>query len=334
MDVQYQLTPNTMVQVGYIGAHGVNSSYTNLLSSDGQLPFLSHAPGLDSAAQSNLTSSVTNPFKGAPGETGTLATASTISKFALLQTLPQYSSVSQQLVSGAGSLFHELAVRIQKRTSHGLTVNFNYQWSHNLTTSQLNNGGPLVYGENASDFPTHVSLAGSYLLPIGRGKLLLGHSNSFVSALLGGFTVNTIYTYLSGAALGWGGPGGSGAPLFTNGTQYDKRLKIHPRNTAPNGAFDTSLLASTAAQPNQYNYRTFPLFYGKQDGTNILNASILKDFSFGDKFKLQYRFESYNILNHTEFGAPNVTPSSGSRGTINSTVGLPRVIQQGLRLVF
>jgi hypothetical protein len=333
MDVQYQLTPNTMLQVGYIGAHGVNSTYTNLLSSTGQLPFLSHSPGLDKTTQGYLNQTFPNPFKGAPGETGNLATAPTLTRFALLQTLPQYSSVSQQLVPGASALFHELAVRVQKRTSHGLTINFNYQWSHNLTTSQLNNAGPQVYGENSSDFPTHVSFAGSYLLPIGRGKLLLGNSNGVMNALFGGFTVNAIYTYLSGAALQWGGPGGNGAPLFANGTQYDSRLKIHPRNVT-GGAFDTSLLADTSLQPNQYNYRTFPLFYGRQDGTNVLNASILKDFNVGEKFKLQYRFETYNTLNHTEFGAPNVTPSSGSRGRINSTVGLPRVLQQGLRLVF
>jgi len=334
MDMQYQLTPNTMIQVGYIGAHGVNSSYTNLLSAVGQLPFLSRAPGLDTATQANLTSSAPNPFKGAPGETGTLATATNVSKFALLQTLPQYSSVSQQLVPGAGLLFHELAVRVQKRTSHGLTINFNYQWSHNLTTSQLNNGGALFYGGNASDFPNHVSLAGSYLLPFGKNKQFFGSANPVVNALIGGFTINGIYTYLSGASIQWGGPGGSGAPLFANGTSYDNRLKIRPRNYTPNGAFDTSLLASVALQPTQYNYRTFPLFYGRQDVTNILNASILKDFSFGEKVKMQYRFEAYNALNRNEFGAPNVNPASSSRGTINSTVGLPRVLQQGLRLVF
>jgi hypothetical protein len=332
-DIQYQLTPNTMVQIGYIGAHGVNSSYTNNLSAVGQLPFLSHQPGFDSATQSNLTSNAINPFKGTPGETGTLATASTISKFTLLQTLPQYSSVSQQLVPGSSALFHELAIRVQKRTSHGLTVNFNYQWSHNLTTSQVNNAGPLLYGENASDFPSHVSLAGSYLLPIGTGKLLLSHSGRLVNALVGGFTVNTIYTYLSGAALQWGGPGGSGAPLFTNGTEWNSNLKIRPRNVTGK-AVDTTLFASTALQPNQYNYRTFPLYYGRQDGTNIVNASILKDFNISERIRIQYRFESYNTLNHTEFGAPNVTPSSTSLGVINSTVGLPRVLQQGLRVVF
>lgn len=332
LDFQYQITPNTMFQVGYIGAHGVNNTYTNLLSADNQLPFLSRSPGYDSATQANLTSSVTNPFKGAPGETGTLATANTITKFNMLQTLPQYSSVSQQLVSGGGLLFHELAVRVQKRTSHGLTINFNYQWSRNLTTSQLNNGGPLVYGGNSSDFPNHVSLAGTYLLPFGKNQHFFGSANPVINALIGGFTVNGIYTYLSGAMLQWGGPGGNGAPFFANGTQYDSHLRIHPRNYT--AALDTTLFAPASQQPTQYNYRTFPLFYGRQDATNILNASILKDFSFGERFKLQYRFEAYNTLNRNEFGAPNVTPNSSSLGKINSTVGLPRVLQQGLRFVF
>ena len=332
LDFQYQLTPNTMFQVGYIGAHGVNSSYTNLLSAVGQLPFLSRLPGFDRDTQNNLVSTLANPFKGAPGETGTLATADTLTKFTMLQTLPQYSSVSQQLVSGGSLLFHELAVRIQKRTSHGLTINFNYQWSHNITTSQLNNGGALFYGGNASDFPTHVSLAGTYLLPFGKNQHFFGSTNPVVNALIGGFTINGIYTYLSGAMLQWGGPGGNGAPYFANGTQYDSRLKIRPRNY--NAALDTSLFALAGLQPTQYNLRTFPLFYGRQDGTNILNASILKDFSFGERVKLQYRFEAYNALNRNEFGAPNVTPNSSSLGKINSTVGLPRVLQQGLRLVF
>lgn len=332
LDFQYQLTPNTMVQIGYIGAHSVHSTYTSQISSVPQLPFLSRSPAFDKTTETNLTSSVTNPFKGLTGETGTLATASTISKFTLLQEFPEYSSVSQQLIPGAGTLFHELALRVAKRTSHGLTVNFNYQWSHNLTTSQLNSGGPMVYGENASDFPNHVSLAGSYLLPIGKGKMLLSNSNTLVNALVAGFTVNTIYTYLSGAAIQWGGPGGAGQPYFANGTAWDSNLKVSPRNYT--AAVDKTLLAATTQQPDSYNFRTFPLYFGRQDPTNNLNVSVLKDFSFGERAKLQYRCESYNVFNHTQFGAPNVTPSSSSFGVINSQANVPRVIQQGLRLVF
>jgi hypothetical protein len=332
LDVQYALSPNTMVQIGYIGSHSVHSTYTDAVSQDPQLPFLSRLPNFDSPTETNLKSSVTNPFKGLAGETGTLATSSTVSKFTLLQKYPEFNSVSQQLIPGASGLASELAVRVQKRTSQGLTVNFNYQWSHNLTTSQVNIGGPMVYGENASDFPTHVSVAASYLLPFGHGHVLLGHANNLVDNLVGGFTANIIYTYLSGAAIQWGGPGGSGQPYFANGTAWNSALQVRPRNFT--AAVDKTLFASTSQQPDNYNYRTFPLYFGRQDPTNNLNASVLKDFHIREGLTLQYRCESYNVFNHTQFGAPNVTPSSSSLGTITSQANVPRVIQQGLRFVF
>ncbi len=87
----------------------------------------------------------------------------------------------------------------------------NYTYSHNLISSQLNSGGPLTYQEDASDFPNHLSITGVYELPIGTGKKFLGHSSRLVNGFVGGWTVNTIYQYLSGAALSWG------IPLFANG---------------------------------------------------------------------------------------------------------------------
>lgn len=332
LDFQYQIANNWMVEAAYIGAQSVHLTYTNLLSSVPQLPFLSRKPYKDTPNETNLTSSVTNPFQGLPGETGTLGTASKISKFSLLQAYPEYASVNQQLVPGASSSFNELAVRVQRRMANGLLINFNYQYSRNLQTQQLNSGGPLSYQENASDFPNHVSLAGTYQLPIGRGRLLLGNAHGVIDSLLGGWTVNGIYTYLSGAAIGWGGPGGSGQPYFANGTSWDPRLKIYPRNV--DAAVDKSLFAPTTLQPDSYNYRVFPLFFGRQDHVNNLNASVLKDFSFGEHVKLQYRFEAYNATNHTQFAAPNVTPSSGSLGRITNQQNQPRVLQQALRLTF
>jgi hypothetical protein len=331
-DFQYQFAGNWMLEAAYIGSRSVHLTYTNALSSVPQLPFLSRLPYKDTPNETLLTSSVTNPFKGIPGETGTLATASTISRFSLLQAYPEYASVNQQLVPGASSSFSELAVRVEHRLSHGLTVNFNYQYSKNLQAQQLNSGGPLTYQENASDFPNHVSLAGSYKLPIGPGHFLGGNTHGVVASFIGGWTVNAIYTFLSGAAIGWGGPGGSGQPYFTNGTSWDPTLKVSPRNIAH--AVNQALFQPASLQPDSYNFRTFPLYFGRQDVVNNLNSSLLKDFSLGSRFKLQYRFETYNTTNHTQFGAPNVTPTSSSLGTITSQQNTPRVIQQGLRLVF
>ena len=54
--------------------------------------------------------------------------------------------------------YNAVLFRFYKRASNGLTrFNLNYTYSHNLNTSQVNAGGPQIYGENASDFPNHNS---------------------------------------------------------------------------------------------------------------------------------------------------------------------------------
>lgn len=337
LDVQQQLTKNLMIDVGYIGNHQVHMSYSNAISSTPLLPFLSHSSRKDVALSLAMGTSLTgtsNPFSGLlPGTSYN----SSITTAQLLQAYPQYTGVTQALVPGASAIFHELLVRVQKRMSHGLTMNLNYEWSHGLITTQLNDGGPLVYGASTSDFPNHLSITGNYVLPVGRGKALLGHANRAVDLLIGGFTVNTIYQYLSGAPLQWGNV------AFANGTSFDSKLKIQPR--AYNGAFDTSLFytgtganikndPTDTGQPNSYNYRTFPQYYGRQDATNNLDASILKDFHISERVRVQYRFEAFNVLNHTSFGPPNLSPTSKVFGTINSTSSTPRTLQQGIRVVF
>ncbi len=328
-DIQVQISRDTMIDIGYIGNHQVHLTFSNCFSCIPQLPFLSRSPMKDNVVQTNLSTAINNPFKGLPGMTGTLSTAATVSKLTLLAAYPEYTGVTEQLDPGQAAQYNALIFRFYKRLSRGLTANVNYTYSHNLDSAQLNSGGPLTYQEDASDFPNHLSITGSYQLPFGRNKPFLGHVSHAVDDVIGGFTVNTIYQYLSGAVLGWG------IPLFANGTQWDPSLKIYPRNIA--AAFDKTKFDTNANdQPSAtYNYRTFPLDYGRQDATDNLDASILKDFNAGERVKIQYRFESFNILNHETFGAPNLSPTSATFGTITSSGNItPRVLQQGLRVVF
>ncbi|QEE28239.1 TonB-dependent receptor [Terriglobus albidus] len=335
LDLQFQVSKNTMFQVGYLGNHQVHLSYSNCLSCVPVLPLLSRSPARDAAVQNNLSGAVTNPFKGAPGMTGTLATASTIPKYVLLQAYPQFgngtaqSGVTQQLAPGASSNYNALMARFQKRVSDGLTLNVNYTYSRNLQAQPINPGGALTYQTNPSDFPQHLSISGVYRLPFGRGRQFVANAPYGVNVLIGGWTMNTIFQHLSGSPIQW-----NNAPLFADGTAYNN-VTFDARRVE--GAFDTTKFNRDAnSQPSSiYNYRTFPLFYGRQDGTNNLDVSVLKDFNvFKERIHMQYRFEAYNVLNHTNFGAPTVAPTSTSFGLITSTSTPPRVLQQALRLNF
>ena len=54
---------------------------------------------------------------------------------------------------------------------------------------------------------------------------------------------------------------------------------------------------------------------------------------FSTRSQLQFRLEAFNLLNRTNFRAPNGTRSAGAFGTITSTYDA-RQLQVGLKLAF
>jgi hypothetical protein len=72
-----------------------------------------------------------------------------------------------------------------------------------------------------------------------------------------------------------------------------------------------------------------------------LDTSLFKNFRLSDRFRLQFRAEAFNILNHTNFqlGVGNVGPSGNNRlnspefGKAGGTFS-PRNLQFGLKLSF
>lgn len=112
-------------------------------------------------------------------------------------------------------------------------------------------------------------------------------------------------------------------------------VSIDPRQT--NGpSFNTTAFHTNLKQQFQYHVRTFPytLSSVRQDGIDNLDASLLKSFNFSERRYLQLRFETFNLLNHASFAAPNVTPTNKSFGMITSQANRPRQIQLGIRSVF
>jgi hypothetical protein len=244
--------------------------------------------------------------------------------------------VLEQDLNAGDSFFDSLNVHVQKRFSHGLSGAFNYIHSRLIEQlTWLNDSDPAPEKRiSAIDHPHRFVSAITYELPIGNSRALDFH-NHLANSLIGGWVLNSVYTYQTGAPINWNNgsttsPGDYvyfGAPIVLNNRMAD------PGSTAFNvSAFDTK-----SADAFSYHIRTFPTMISalRQDGINQWDPSLLKRFNFTEKAFFQLRLEFFNVLNHPIFPAPNTTASNALFGTISGAqANRARSIQLGARIVF
>ncbi len=330
-DIQKQFGKTWMLELGYMGMHEVHDSYNNYISSEPLLPLLVHSNFPDAALTKELNAPVANPFKGTmPGTTAVpnttgLNTASTVSVAHLLQAYPEYSNVHERLIPGAYENFNAFLFRFGTQMNHGLAFDFNYEYARQLgAVLQLNNGGPLWYGETTSDFPNHGSLMLTYQLPFGRGREFLGNSRA-LDEIFGGYTLTSVYQFLSGTVDSWGNVNyiGNYHDFHNNPSDY-----LTP-------SFNTSVFdRNPHDQPNGYNFRTFPKYILRSDPTDNVSFSLMKNFAIGERLVIQPRFDAFNAFNHPQFKGPNLSPTSSSFGKINSQLNSGREMQMGIHFLF
>ncbi len=343
--IQQSLTPNLMLEVAYIGNHSVHLPVDATQLNGIPRQFMSTL-GVRDPSQSYLSNTASNPFFGLQTSTGTAANTTAAQ---LLAPFPQFpvgdtatgwngnGGIIEQNASVGSSYFNSLNVRVQKRTSHGLNFTFNYIFSKLIErVTWLNDSDPAPEKRISSiDHPNRFVTAISYELPIGRNKLV-DLPARWMNGIFGGWQLNTVYTYQTGAPINWNNgsttsPGDyvySGDPIVLNNRMADPKV----------AAFNIGVFKTAATDTFQYHIRTFPTMISafRMDGINQLDPSLLKRVSFTEKAFLQLRFEAFNVLNHPVFPAPNTTVSSGnSFGTISGAqANRPRSIQLGARIVF
>jgi hypothetical protein len=337
--LQHSFSSNLLLEVSYIGNHAVHLpvSVTQLNVIPRQ--FLSSSPTPDPTVVSTLTGTVANPLAGLLP--GTNLNGATITLAQLLARFPQFpvgsgsgsTGVIEQNLDIGTSSYNSLNVRLEKRLSHGLLVIGNYGFSKLIEQDSWLNDTDAHLEKRISPFDHthHFSTAMSYQLPFGKGQAVNLESR-WANLLAGGWGVNTIYSYQTGAPIEWVNGSSTtigdyvyhGGPLNFNNRQFN----VTPTTTS----FDVSQFSS----PLQFHIRSFPTTFGnlRQDSINNINASLLKRFNINERAYLQLRFEVFNLLNRTQFAAPNVTATSTAFGGITAQANLPREIQIGGRIVF
>jgi hypothetical protein len=324
LDIQHEFAKNYLLEVGYTGNHSVHLATSQSLAA---LPaqYLSTLPYRDAATIGALTANVTNPFTGLLPGTSLNSTTTSVSN--LLRPFPEFSGITENYVNNGSSYFEQLSVSVRKRLSNGLQFLVNFQHSRLMEKVSYLNNNPGAFNlekrVSSYDRPNRLVLDETYDLPFGRGRTFLSNANGWVDGILGGWRIGAIYTFQSGAPLGWG-----------NYIYYGGALDYDARNV--NHAFDTTQFNTISSQQLLDNLRTFPTQFNnlRTDITNNWDVNVSKTFSIYERLKLMYRAEAFNLANRAQFSSPGTTPTSGTFGQIRSQSNLPRTIQMSLRLFF
>jgi hypothetical protein len=83
---------------------------------------------------------------------------------------------------------------------------------------------------------------------------------------------------------------------------------------------------------------TYGVFKGPASGVENFSASIDKEFTLAENYKLGFQLESFNVLNHVVLDAPDynntVGPNTLGFGIISTAANAPRNLQLSLHFKF
>ncbi len=309
--IQRELGRKTSVDVSYVGNRGRWLQYRRDLN---QLPLgYTLQPGI--LASVNNQSNALRPYLGYAGVNFT-----------------EFGSTSN---------YNGLQARVSRRFAKSFTGNFNYTWSK-------------AQGVNEGDT---TALAYSYdrrreygLLNFDRKQIVtvdfiyefpnLASSNGFAKGVVNGWQIN-------GIARFWGG-----TPLTVTSNGNMGTLGGGPRANYLGGEVTNSNKSEldyfnvfAFGRPAEGNLGNTGEGIFRGPGINQWDISLIKTTTFYERVKVQFRFETFNTLNHTQWAGvntglsvpnPNTAVTAATRGTfgqVNSTRE-PRNIQFGIKLLF
>jgi hypothetical protein len=286
--IQRELMPNLVVELAYVASHGFALSYPTDLNAVPQ----SHFSSNDSQYR---------PYPLYQGITGS----------------------SNDAVSN----YNSLQTSVTKRMSSGLSLNFNYVWSHMLDTQdssgwgnragpqnwQIANDPAANYSNSNFDIRNAFKGYAIYELPFGRGRRFL-NNNLLADEVIGGWQLSTTL-YMS-----------SGTPYSVFGTQANYQLAgspfpnwvpgVNPKPAHRSATCEAGSGSQAGCLNEWFNPAAFSqpaagtfgnvrrnVLYGP--GTDTVNLSMFKEFPLPwEGIKLKLSLAATNLFNHPAFSNP------------------------------
>ena len=316
VELQREITNDTMVAAAYVGSYNGRLEYAGKASSPA-------VPGVDPATGRRLLAAERDALRPWPHNVGTFTYSDDIGM----------------------SKYNALQLRAQRRFAGDLASNVSYTFSRSEDTSSgwfnVENGigGGAGGVQNYWDIDSNRAISGYDIphiftwstvweLPVGHGKRWM--TDGVLSYVLGNWQLNWMLLARSGQPFT---VTVDGDPANIGQTNYARaNLVGNPEvdNPTTDRWFDTTAFAA-------------PVNAFGDSGRNILRApgywtvdmGLQKNIPFGNTRNLQIRVEAFNVFNHINLGNPGVALNApASFGKITSMSGRPRQLQFGGRLLF
>jgi Carboxypeptidase regulatory-like domain len=255
----------------------------------------------------------------------------------LYRQFPGFSGIEQE-ENETNFNFNALEIGLRMENKHGLTFQMAYTYSHEMDSQSNDLGGVsdpfnirYDYGSGALDRRQIFNVNYIYVFPF-----FAKSGNTFEKVVLGGWELSGVTFVQSGVpqpinyngadTLGLGG-GTSNRPNQVAAISYPKtRLAwfnksafaapVAPWNGGPNQGWGNAK-KDVVILPGLFNF----------------NMALFKTFSFTESLKFQFRLETFNTFNHTEFNGIDNGFNDGNFGQVTSAYD-PRVLQLGGKLSF
>ncbi len=289
---------------------------------------------------------------------------STLPLGTLLNKYPQFNGDFEGLMlEEASSWYNALQVRFQKRTTHHVSFEGSYTISkatddssagRNNWVGALGAGIPqqldrlsAEHSIGGNDTPQRLAAAVVVDLPIGRNQWIGGGMNRAVDAVIGGWSLATIFTEQSGQPMaitlanarlanGTQRPNVVCSQLKTGTSMHAAALDWANVGVTSNPA--TFLNANCFADPGDQVAGNAPRYFSglRVDGIHNVDMNIYKSFVPKEGMRIEVRAEMFNFANHPRFGQPNSAVGDPFFGTVTSDAPgeNPRSFQFGLRFEF
>ncbi len=309
-DAQQQLAKNTLLDVAYVGNHGLKLQ------------------GFLNGNQKNPSLGFARPFTGWPSD--------------ITEALNEFYSN-----------YNALQVRYEQRFVAGLTLLNSFTWEHSLDNAsaslegntpspQDGNNLKADYGQSDYNLPIANVTSLVYELPFGHGRHFLSNANGLTDSILGGWQISGVNTMQAGTPFNITYSPNSAQQVSLQISATYRGANEYRPDLVP-GTKVTQGRSSRAANTGYVNYINFSAFELppiKDAAGNVLSPfgnaprnpgrtpafyesdlDLNKKFNLpGDRLKMEFRTEIYNLFNHTNLYLPGTI--SGSQGTTSATAGV------------